>query len=87
MIRPALTELVLFLVPFAAYAFLLWAKNAGVFDPDSWPLRVVAGLTLTALALMAISAFLVVDFSGAAPGTTYIPAHIENGKLVPGTTR
>jgi hypothetical protein len=88
MIRPALTELVLFLTPFAAYAFLLWAKNAGVLDPDSWPLRTVVGLTVTALLLMAIGAFLVIDLSGAPPqGTTYIPAHVENGKLVPGTTK
>ena len=27
------------------------------------------------------------QFSGAPPGSTYIPAHIENGKFVPGTTR
>jgi hypothetical protein len=87
MIRPVLTELLLFLTPFAAYAFLLWAKNTGVFDPDSWPLRTVVALTVAALALMALSAFLAVDLSGAPPGTTYVPAHIENGRLVPGTTK
>jgi hypothetical protein len=27
------------------------------------------------------------QFSGAPPGATYVPAHIENGKLVPGATR
>jgi heme/copper-type cytochrome/quinol oxidase subunit 3 len=87
MIRPVLTELLLFLTPFAAYAFLLWAKQAGVFDPDSWPLRVVAGLTVVALLLMGISAFLAAQFSGVPPGSTYVPAHIENGRLVPGTTK
>jgi heme/copper-type cytochrome/quinol oxidase subunit 3 len=87
MIRPILTELVLFLTPFAAYAFLLWAKRAGVFDPDSWPLRVVAGLTVAALVLMGVSAFLAAQFSGAPPGSTYVPAHVENGHLVPGAAK
>jgi hypothetical protein len=27
------------------------------------------------------------QFSGVPPGSTYVPAHIENGKFVPGTTR
>jgi hypothetical protein len=27
------------------------------------------------------------QFSGAPPGAIYVPAHIENGKLVPGATR
>ena len=87
MIRPILLELVLFLTPFAAYAFMLWAKNHGVFDPESWPLRTVAGLTLTALVLMAVSAFVAAQWSGAPPGTEYVPAHVEDGRLVPGTTR
>ncbi len=87
MIRPIFTELVLFITPFAAYAFLLWAKRAGVFDPDSWPLRTIVGLTVVALALMAIGAFLAAQFSGAVPGSTYVPAHVEGGRIVPGATK
>jgi hypothetical protein len=26
-------------------------------------------------------------FSGAPPNSTYVPAHIENGQFVPGTTK
>jgi hypothetical protein len=87
MIRPILFELVLFLTPFAAYAVLLWAKSHGVFDPEYWPLRVVVGLTVVALLLMGISAFVIAQFSGAPPGSTYTPAHVEGGRLVPGTTK
>ncbi|HET7680319.1 MAG TPA: DUF6111 family protein [Xanthobacteraceae bacterium] len=87
MIRPIFIELLLFLTPFAAYAFLLWAKSHGVFDPESWPLRTVVGLTVTALLLMGASAFIASQFSGAPPGTTYVPAHVENGRLVPGTNK
>ena len=87
MIRPILFELVLFLTPFAAYAFLLWAKSHGVFDPESWPLHIVLGLTVAALLLTGASAFVTAQFSGAPPGSTYIPAHVEGGRLVPGTTK
>ena len=87
MIRPILLELVLFLTPFAAYAFLLWAKSHGVFHPESWPLRTVAALTAAALVLVAASTFFAAQFSGAPPGSTYIPAHVEGGRLVPGTTK
>jgi hypothetical protein len=33
MIRPVLTEVALFLAPFAAYAVFLWATRAGVLSP------------------------------------------------------
>jgi hypothetical protein len=87
MIRPILIELLLFLTPFVAYAFLLWAKSHGVFDPESWPLRTVVGLTVSALLLMGASAIIASQLSGAPPGTTYVPAHVENGRLIPGTSK
>lgn len=87
MVRPLLIELLLFLTPFAAYAFLLWAKKRGVFDPDSWPLRTIAALTVSALLLLAVSAVVTAQLSGAPPGSTYVPAHVEGGRLIPGTTK
>ena len=33
------------------------------------------------------SFLLLAQFSGAPPGSTYVPAHVDNGKFVPGTTR
>jgi hypothetical protein len=56
-----------------------------VFDPESWPLRIVVGLTVAALLLVGASAAITAQISGAPPGSTYIPAHVENGRLVPGT--
>jgi hypothetical protein len=87
MIRPILTELALFLAPFAAYALFLWATRAGVLDGKSWPLRTLGWLTAAALALMIGSFVLIAQFSGAPPRSTYVPAHMENGKFVPGTMR
>jgi hypothetical protein len=84
MIRPVLTELFLFIMPFALYVAFLWATKAGVFHPESWPASRIAVLTIVALVLMAVSFFYFAEYSGAPVGSTYIPAHMENGKFVPG---
>jgi hypothetical protein len=84
MIRPVLTELALFLAPFAAYALFLWATQAGVLDPKSWRLPTLGWLTIAAFGLMVGSFILIAQFSGAPPHSTYVPAHMENGKFVPG---
>ncbi|MGY3621271.1 DUF6111 family protein [Bradyrhizobium sp. USDA 10063] len=87
MIRPVLTEIGIFLIPFAVYALFLIATRSGVFAKSSWPLPLVAKLVLGALLLVIISFVMLAHFSGAPPKSTYIPAHIENGKLVPGAEK
>ena len=87
MIRPVLTELAIFLIPFVAYALFLIATRSGVLAPSSWPVHLVAKLVLGSLLLVVISFILLAQFSGASPDSTYIPAHIENGKLVPGVEK
>ena len=87
MIRPALTEIGLFLTPFVFYAAFLLATRAGVLHPKAWTMQRLAALVIVALALMIGSFVVLAKFSGAPPGSTYVPAHIENGKFVPGTTR
>jgi heme/copper-type cytochrome/quinol oxidase subunit 3 len=87
MIRPLLTEMALFLAPFVAYAVFLWATRAGVLDPDSWPRSRLAWLTIAALVLLLGSFFVLAQFDHAPPGSTYVPAHVENGKLIPGEAK
>jgi Family of unknown function (DUF6111) len=87
MIRPILTEIVLFLTPFAIYAAFLVATRTGLLQPSAWTMPRLAGLLIAALVLVVGSFLLLAQFSGAPPGSAYVPAHIENGKLVPGTTR
>ena len=87
MIRPVLTELAIFLIPFVAYALFLIATRSGVFASSSWPVHLVAKLVLGSLLLVMISFVLLAHFSGAPPDSTYVPAHIENGKLVPGVEK
>jgi hypothetical protein len=87
MIRPVLTELAIFLIPFVAYAVFLIATRSGVLVSSSWPVHLVAKLVLGSLLLVIVSFVLLAHFSGAPPDSTYIPAHIENGRLVPGVEK
>jgi hypothetical protein len=87
MIRPAFTEIGIFLIPFAVYALFLFATRSGMLVPSSWPMHVVAKLVLGSLVLIVISFILLAHFSGGAPHSTYIPAHIEDGKFVPGVEK
>jgi hypothetical protein len=87
MIRPALIEVLLFLAPFAAYAAFLFISRSGVVAAESWPVKHVMSLAIVALLLVAASFIFFAHFSGAPPGADYVPAHIENGKFVPGTIK
>jgi hypothetical protein len=87
MIRPVLTEVGIFLIPFVVYALFLIASRSGVMAKSSWPLRLLARLLLGALLLVVASFILLAHFSGAPPDSTYVPAHVENGRLVPGAER
>ena len=87
MIRPAFIEVVLFLTPFVLYAVFLFATRAGVLDPQHWTISRLITLTILALVLIIGSFLYFANFSGSPPGSTYIPAHIENGKFVPGTMK
>ena len=87
MIRPVLTEVAIFLIPFVAYALFLIATRSGVLTSSSWPVHLVAKLVLGSLLLVVISFVLLAHFSGAPPNSTYVPAHIEDGRLVPGVEK
>ena len=84
MIRPVLTEVGIFLIPFAVYALFLVATRSGVMLQASWPLHVIAKLVLGSLLLVVISFVFLAEFSGAPPESTYEPAHMDKGRLVPG---
>ena len=87
MIRPVLTEIGIFLIPFAIYALFLITTRSGLLVQSSWPVQIVAKLVLGSLLLVVVSFILLAHFSGAPPNSTYVPAHIENGKLVRGVEK
>ena len=87
MIRPVLTEIGIFLIPFAVYAVFLIATRSGLLAQTSWPGHLVAKLVLGSLLLVIVSFFFLAEFSGAPPDSVYVPAHMENGHLVPGVEK
>ena len=84
MIRPLFTEIALFLAPFVLYAIYLVATKAALMKLASWPPKVLATLGICALVLMIGSYIYLAHFAGEPPGSTYEPAHVEDGKFVPG---
>jgi Family of unknown function (DUF6111) len=85
MIRQVLIGLALFLAPFAAYALYLWAtEEAGPTKSAAWSPLALRWLTIAALVLMIAGFAVWAHYSGAPPGATYVPAHMENGQFVPG---
>ncbi len=87
MIRPAFTEVGIFLIPFVAYALFLIAARSGLLAPASWPLPVVARLAAVSLVLAVVGFALLAHYSGAPANSVYVPAHVENGKFVPGVQK
>jgi hypothetical protein len=88
MIRPVLTELVLFLTPFALYALFIWViKRGGVLDRTNWPLSHVLWLLIAAFVSVIVSFVVLAEWGATPPRSTYTPAHMEDGKFVPGVTK
>jgi hypothetical protein len=82
MVRPVLFETVLFLIPFVVYALWLLARQVNPTAFAAWQDAPILILLLAALVTTGIGLALVGHFGGAPAGSTYVPAHIENGKLV-----
>jgi lipid-A-disaccharide synthase-like uncharacterized protein len=87
MIRIGFTEITLFAAPFVLYAVFLWATRTGVMDPEFWPVSRLITLAILSFALVIGSFVYFANYTGAPPGSTYVPAHIEDGKFVPGQVR
>lgn len=87
MIRLFSIEVALFLAPFVLYALFLWATREGILHPDQWRPPVLAVLSIAAIALTAVGFVLIAEYTGAPAHSTYVPAHLENGQLVPGTMK
>lgn len=75
---PRLIEIILFLLPFAAFA--LWRATAGAGGPSVTTLAAAAaGLMLLAAALIWFGYEDSLD-----RGQVYVPAQLENGRILPG---
>jgi hypothetical protein len=87
MIRQFLIGLALFAAPFAVYALFLWATRPGPASGSGWSPIAVRWLTIAALVLVIAGFAVWAQRGGAPPGAAYVPAHMDNGRFVPGTFR
>jgi hypothetical protein len=88
MLRSILAELLLFLAPFVLYVLYLWAtQRGGALARANWSLARVLYLVIAAIVTVIVGLLLLAELGGSPPRSTYIPAHIENGKFVPGQTK
>ena len=83
MLRAILEPVALFLTPFIAFAIYLILRARYPLAIEHWTRGRVSSLTLAGLFVAALGMFL---FGLAAPRGqgTYVPAHIDNGRLIPG---
>jgi hypothetical protein len=81
--RAILEPALLFLSPFAAYAVYLALRQTAPFAGRHWTKGAVSSLTLAGLAIAAAGMLAFGVFAERHQGA-YLPAHIEDGKLVPG---
>jgi hypothetical protein len=82
MIRVTFETLLLFLVPFVLFSLWLKLGQRSVFDPAHWS-RAFLGLVIAGFLLVA-SFFVATGLFAERHLGAYVPAHTENGQLIPG---
>jgi hypothetical protein len=83
--RIAFQTALLFLTPFVAYVVFHLLQRRWPFVAELWHGRVLSLLTMAGL-LTAIAGMVTLGLARRQQGA-YVPAHVENGKLVPGQFR
>lgn len=81
--RAVLEPVAFFLSPFLAYAVFLGLSRRYPLAPDHWTRGAFSTLGLIGLLVAAVGMLFLGIFAERHSGG-YVPAHIENGKLVPG---
>jgi Family of unknown function (DUF6111) len=83
MVRAVLEPLVLFLSPFAVYAVYLTLRARYSLEDEHWTRGRVSVMTLVGLAAAVLGLAAINAVAPRGRGV-YVPAHVENGVLVPG---
>ena len=83
MARNVLESLALFLSPFAVYALYLLLRARYPLEVAHWTRGRVSIMTLIGLAAAVLGLIALNAFAPRGRGV-YVPAHVENGVLVPG---
>jgi hypothetical protein len=77
-------DAIFFLIPFAIYALWLLVTRRTVRNADDWTVKTITYLALAGAAVLILAIVFFVHYDREPPGGRYVPAHIENGKIVPG---
>jgi Family of unknown function (DUF6111) len=80
--RAFLETALLFLTPFVAYALFHLLQMRWPFVRELWHGRILSLLTIAGL-VVAIAGMVTLGLTRVEKGV-YVPAHVENGRLVPG---
>jgi uncharacterized membrane protein len=83
MARALAEPLIFFTIPFVLYVAFLLLQLINPFAIDRWTRRVVLPLMLVGVAL-AVGSVALVGLMAPRYEGGYVPAHIENGRLLPG---
>jgi Family of unknown function (DUF6111) len=81
--RAILEPTALFLSPFAVFAVYLVLRARYPLALEHWTRSRVSALTLIGLAIAVVGMIVFAVFAPRGQGV-YVPAHMENGELVPG---
>jgi hypothetical protein len=84
MARYIAIDIVFFLLPFAAYAAWLFVTRGSMGNVDDWQVRTIAYLSIAGAGLLLGAILAFTSFNQAPPDGVYVPAHVENGRIVPG---
>ncbi|MCX5515614.1 hypothetical protein C3941_06810 [Kaistia algarum] len=85
MVRFLAFTVVAFLLPFVFYGGWRFVTAGVVPGREDWSLKLWGRLAAAGVVLMLIAIGVLVSVSGNGEKTTYHPARIENGQLVPGS--
>jgi exosortase/archaeosortase len=81
--RALLEPAAFFVAPFVLYVLYLLLRGRHPLKPAHWPGSAVVSLTIAGLAI-AVAGMLWFGFGAQRQTGAYVPAHVENGKVVPG---
>jgi hypothetical protein len=85
--RPVIVGVAVLVLPFLVYGALLWLNRLPVADAAAWSVSRLTWLLAVGLVLMVGSLLALAEFGGAPPRSTYVPAHVDAGKVEPGVSR
>jgi hypothetical protein len=84
MARYIAIDLVFFLLPFAIYAAYLVFTRGSMRNLEDWQVRTIAYLSIAGAVLLLAAVFGFTAFVQGPPDSVYVPAHMEDGVIVPG---